>query len=152
MLIENLKRGHQYLLEKVIRDFHFYSEKMGLSEVGWDNRMGKIIEITIEMNEYLSKHFQLEDSLFDSFLQKTKPYNFIEETQNIKIILMEHDQIRKYLNEIRILCDQFTPPRESRSSVKLLYAQLFNIEQDVKKHMFIQEDILFPKILSQPKS
>lgn len=58
----------------------------------------------------------------------------------------EHERTKELIGELRKLTDDYTPPAGSLAAVKLFYAQLFNLEQDVQRHIYIEEHMLFPRM------
>ncbi len=68
------------------------------------------------------------------------PSNLIVKVQN------EHSKILQILSKIRKLTVNFVPSESSNPSLKLCYAQMFNLEQDIQKYLFIAQNILFPKL------
>jgi iron-sulfur cluster repair protein YtfE (RIC family) len=63
----------------------------------------------------------------------------------------EHQAIINQFKKLRLISNHYTPASDSPADMKLCYAQLFNFEQDMLKHIFIDEDILFPKLKQMQK-
>jgi regulator of cell morphogenesis and NO signaling len=51
------------------------------------------------------------------------------------------------LENIRVVSNNYLPSVNSSPALKLCYAQLFDFEQDLHRHIFLEEKILFPKVL-----
>lgn len=69
----------------------------------------------------------------------------------LKDIKKQHHSIERLFSKLRILSHDYTAPAEASAVLRLCYAQLFNFEQDFLKHIFLEEDILFPKLLEAYK-
>lgn len=69
----------------------------------------------------------------------------------LKDIKKQHLTIARLFRKLRILSHDYTAPAQASAVLKLCYAQLFNFEQDFLKHIFLEEDILFPKLLEAYK-
>lgn len=65
---------------------------------------------------------------------------------SVKRIKSEHQSISRLFRKVRLLSNNYTPDEKASSLIKLCYAQLFNFEQDILRHIFIEEDVLFPKL------
>jgi len=72
-------------------------------------------------------------------------------SERIADIGAQHETIGRLFEKLRSVSDHYTPPKGAPASLKLCYAQLFNFEQDILKHLFLEEDILFPKLLEANK-
>jgi iron-sulfur cluster repair protein YtfE (RIC family) len=60
-----------------------------------------------------------------------------------------HKLITRLFNKTRVMSNHYKPAQEAPAVLKLCYAQLFDFEQDMLKHIFIIEDILVPKLLNR---
>jgi regulator of cell morphogenesis and NO signaling len=66
-------------------------------------------------------------------------------------IRKQHAAISRLFKKLRVLSNDYTAPQNASAMIRLCYAQLFNFEQDMMKHIFLEEDILFPKLLANNK-
>lgn len=111
-----------------------------------------------ELKVALEKHVSREENILFPFISNLTKNNTAPNLQPeifsghlINKIKKEHAKISEILNKIRKLSHNYLPPANSSSSLKLCYAQLFNLEQDIHKHVFVEENILFPKLLDFEK-
>lgn len=65
----------------------------------------------------------------------------------LSLIEQEHIQITKDIAEIRKLTNNYTAPVQCSQTLKLCFAELFDFEQDYHKHIHIENNLLFPKVL-----
>ncbi len=65
----------------------------------------------------------------------------------IAVMLDEHEIVGEELAHIRSLLDDFTPPEDACTTMKLLYQELDAFEKDLHKHVFLENVILFPKAM-----
>lgn len=99
-------------------------------------------------------HTYLKQDEKDFFLRLNRigmnePINDLPEI--LAEIRKEHAAIIKLFKKIDAASGQYSPPESASAVIKLCYAQLFNFEQDMLTHIFLKEDILFPKLLSSNK-
>lgn len=59
----------------------------------------------------------------------------------------EHDAAGTLMREIRTLSDDFTPPEWACNTYRALYAQLEEFEEDLHRHVHLENNVLFPKAL-----
>lgn len=65
----------------------------------------------------------------------------------LKLIEQEHLQITKDIAEIRRLTNNYTAPVKCSQTLKLCFAELLDFEQDYHKHIHLENNLLFPKVL-----
>lgn len=59
----------------------------------------------------------------------------------------EHDDTGDHLARIRKLSDDFTPPADACERFQMLYRQLQAFDADTKRHVHVENHVLFPKAL-----
>ena len=67
--------------------------------------------------------------------------------QPILVMEHEHELAGALMHEIRTLTNNFTPPKNSCQSIHLTYAELQAFEQDLHRHIHLENNILFPAAL-----
>jgi regulator of cell morphogenesis and NO signaling len=63
------------------------------------------------------------------------------------MMLMEHEGAEALLSNLRAITCGYTPPAELRNGEEELYGRLAILEADLKRHIQIENDILFPKAI-----
>lgn len=103
------------------------------------DHMDKEEMIVFPRIKYLEKH-GLDQLSFDAQM-----YEYIK----LPIINMEleHDDAGNKMNEIRLLTNNYTPPKDACTTYKLMYACLHAFEIDLHQHVHLENSILFPKAL-----
>ena len=66
----------------------------------------------------------------------------------IAIMREEHADVGKELAHIRNLLGNYIPPNDACATTRLVYKELEAFEQDLHKHVFLENVILFPKAIS----
>lgn len=161
--------GLEELVEYISETYHDYLKELIFSlevHLGTLQKIDTIKHPTVtsirncvqELKIVLEQHVSREENILFPFITKltknNKSLNLEPEIFSghlIKKIKMEHARISEILNKIRKLSHNYSPPANSSAALKLCYAQLFNLEQDIYKHIFVEENILFPKLLDFEK-
>jgi len=65
----------------------------------------------------------------------------------ISVMEQEHDHAGAMLNEIRILSDNYTAPKDACTTYALSFAALKAFELDLHQHVHLENNILFPKAM-----
>lgn len=109
-------------------------------------------DLILKLDNLIRVHLEQEKSEFFTCLAQLrldKPVDALPEL--LAKIRKDHAAIAKLFKKLRVLSNQYTAPENASAMLKLCYAQLFNFEQDILKHIFLEEDILFPKLLATNK-
>ncbi|HEY8055524.1 MAG TPA: iron-sulfur cluster repair di-iron protein [Terriglobales bacterium] len=69
-------------------------------------------------------------------------------TQPVRMMLVEHDHAGRDLAEIRKLGGDFMPPPDACNTYRTLYQALGQFEADMKQHVHLENNILFPRALA----
>lgn len=111
-----------------------------------------------ELKEILEQHIIKEEHFLFPHIAKLVemrnlniPNKLSISESTIKKIKNEHRKVEKTLKKIRQLSNDYTPTVKSSPALKLFYAQLFNFEQDIHKHIFLEENFLFPRVIELEK-
>jgi len=63
----------------------------------------------------------------------------------------EHESVQKTLNQIRQLTNYYTPPPHACTNHKVTYSKLHEIDNDLARHMYLENNILFPRAIEMEK-
>jgi regulator of cell morphogenesis and NO signaling len=62
--------------------------------------------------------------------------------------MAEHEQEGAYLEEIRKLSNDYTPPAYACNTYKVAFALLQEFDVSMQKHMHLERNILFPEAIA----
>jgi regulator of cell morphogenesis and NO signaling len=80
------------------------------------------------------------------------PQPFFGTVENpIRMMENEHESAGENMEEIRLLSSNFTPPEGACTSYRVLFAKLQEFEQDLHRHVHLENNILFSKALRMEK-
>lgn len=63
----------------------------------------------------------------------------------------EHDTVSKILNNLRTHSNNYTPPGNACLSHRVAFSMLQELDQDLTQHVYLENEILFPKALAMEK-
>lgn len=103
----------------------------------------------------LSQHMKKEELMLFPFIKrmvKTKESNgilsqpsFGTVSNPIAMMMQEHDNEGERFREIANLTNNYTAPADGCTTYKVTFAMLDEFEQDLHKHIHLENNILFPK-------
>ena len=66
----------------------------------------------------------------------------------IEMLEAEHDDAVAAMQRVRMLTDSYTPPDDACPTFRGAYYALAELEQDMRAHIRLEQDLLFPRVLA----
>lgn len=148
------KTHHRYVSEKTPILLQFLDK---LSRVHGANHpeLLEINELFKGCAGELAQHMKKEELILFPFIKKMvhatisdilieQPY-FGTVENPIAVMMKEHDNEGVRFRKIAELTSNYTPPSDACNTYKVTFAMLEEFEQDLHKHIHLENNILFPK-------
>lgn len=112
----------------------------------------------LKMSKDLSMHLLKEEETLFPYIERVEtlvargtaiswpPFGTVENP--IRMMVLEHDQTEDELREIRKLSGGFTPPGDATEHLVSLYKALASFDQDMQRHIDIENCELFPRAVA----
>lgn len=138
----------QPYLKKALVTF-FRCEKIIRTKHNAENHTSELTDLLLRLGKLIELHLNWEEEHFFPFLRMELQYT--EQTLRdlytfLTKLREEHKVILTLFEEARILSNDYTPSSLSSSTIKLCFAQIFDFEQDMLKHIFFEDHMIFPKL------
>ena len=66
----------------------------------------------------------------------------------VRMMMLEHDRCFELLGEIRETASNYRVPEGAHASVASLYSELEELERDLRQHIHLEADLLFPRAIA----
>ena len=156
-LADYIVHTHHSYIKKEMPQILSWLEKVASKHGSMYSELYKISELFVELSNEMNHHMhneetilfprikQLEQNGFEPVPFDIKHYQYLQ----LPIIDMEDDdeEADDKMAEIRKLTNNYTPPADSCTTFKLLYASLQAFEIDLHQYVHLENNILFPKAL-----
>jgi len=144
-IITYLKNSHHYYSEEifpeVIKNIHLLSE---------ENKMPGVSMVESFFNQYkkeVDRHFEYEEDIaFPYILSLLDNEQNHKANYSVKKYKEHHDDIEEKLDDLKRLLVQHLPQKNDRIIRRKILFALFGLEQDLRIHAKIENDILIPFI------
>ena len=157
-----------YLADYIVNTHHKYVEEASAILIQYSDKVAKvhghhytevveINKIVHQVVQELASHMKKEEIiLFPCIKRMVAEKNgasFISKPQfgtienPIKMMETEHEVAGDLLKQISVLSNNYTPPEGACNTFKALYNKLNEFEQDLHKHVHLENNILFPKAI-----
>ena len=103
----------------------------------------------------LAQHMKKEELILFPFVKKmmeatkshasVEPPHFGTVNNPIAMMMEEHDNEGERFRKIAALTNNYTPPADACNTYRVTFAMLEEFEQDLHKHIHLENNILFPK-------
>ena len=153
LLADYIEKKHHRYVEKKIPELKTYLNK--ISKVHGE-RHPELIEIealfTASALELMA-HMNKEEMVLFPFVRKmstdeiNQPPSFGTVQNPINMMMQEHDNEGERFRLIASLSDDYTPPQDACATYQVAFSMLKEFEEDLQKHIHLENNILFPKAI-----
>ena len=158
-----------FLADYIVNNHHEYVRRMipviaahtqKVAAVHGD-RHPEVIEIANKFSTVykdLKQHLMKEEQILFPYIKQLKKISetdkgkerpfFGTASNPIKMMESEHEAAGDELFEIRRLSNGYTPPEDACNTYRVCFQELKDFEEDLHKHVHLENNILFPKTIS----
>lgn len=151
---------HKYVKENVIMLYE-YSDKVADRHSNNHPEVIRITQLYEKIVEDLYMHMRNEETILFPYIKKLaiakrkqhkiEISGFENIANQIKLMENEHIAVGGFIDEIHQISNSFTPPEDACASYKVLYSKLYEFEKDLHKHVHLENNILFPRVIQLEK-
>jgi regulator of cell morphogenesis and NO signaling len=158
-LIDYIVQTHHEYVKKELPQIFSYLQLVAAKHGERHPELMKVFNFFADVKEELEGHLKKEELIL---FPRIKELQKLAEMENanlhlnitylqspITVMEQEHDHAGNLLNEIRILTDNYTPPADACTTYRLSFAALQAFELDLHQHIHLENNILFPKAISE---
>ena len=142
-IIEHILARYHQVHRYQLQDLLSLAEKV--SSVHADVFPAEILPLLRQTQQELLSHMQKEERvLFPMILNGAG----IQASMPIQVMRHEHDEHQQTLARFRELTQDFVAPANACASWQRLYAELAIFCNDLRDHIVLENEVLFPRVLS----
>ncbi|MEZ0130887.1 iron-sulfur cluster repair di-iron protein [Flavobacterium sp. LBUM151] len=155
LLVDYIEKTHHRYVEEKTPILVQFLDKLCKVHGGGHPELFKINELFTAGAGELSQHMKKEELMLFPFIKrmvKTKESNgvltqpsFGTVSNPIAMMMQEHENEGDRFREIAELTNNYTPPADGCTTYKVTFAMLKEFEEDLHKHIHLENNILFPK-------
>ena len=148
------KTHHRYVEEKTPIIIQFLDKLCSVHGAN-HKELFEINELFIGSSQDLAAHMKKEELILFPYVKKmmkaTISHSLIEEPffgtikNPIASMMDEHDAEGERFRTISALSNNYTPPNDACNTYQVTFAMLKEFEEDLHKHIHLENNILFPK-------
>ena len=148
-LTDYIVNNHHSYVRKMLPEISFYAEKVARVHGERDPELYDILQNVNLLRSELLGHLQKEEQ---ELFPQIKDLVTQKKTSSVKSAIVgaleeEHDKAGELMANIEELTNGFNPPSNACASYRVLFQNLKGFQQDLHKHVHLENNILFPKAL-----
>src|SRR4030065_929300 len=154
-LVDYIMNNHHQYVRRMIPVISLHSDKVASVHGKNHPETLQIADLFLAVRDELEGHMMKEERiLFPQIKQMvlnqkensqflTPPFGTIQNP--IRMMEFEHTSAGDALYQIRELSNNYSHPEDACNTFKALYSELKDFEEDLHKHIHLENNILFPK-------
>lgn len=157
LLADYIEKTHHRYVEAKIPEIMPYLQKVVRVHGDRYPELFEVFELFKASAGELTTHMKKEELILFPFVRKMidakakgeKVQASFGSVQNpIKAMMVEHDNEGERFRTIADLTEDYTPPVDACNTYRVTYALLEEFENDLHKHIHLENNILFPKAIA----
>jgi len=154
-LVDYIINNHHQYVRRMIPVISLHADKVASVHGQNHPEMIEISDLFLAVREELEGHMMKEERILFPYIKQLysakknneqiapPPFGTIQNP--IRMMEAEHTSAGNAMSRIRELSDNFTAPADACNTFKALYSELKEFEEDLHKHIHLENNILFPK-------
>lgn len=139
-----VRRHHGYLYDEMPR-IHAMAERVAHVHGGHTPTLVEVFEVFRGMREELENHMLKEERiLFPAIVAMAEGRGGQLLDGPIACMMHEHEETGRALEALRRLTGEYSPPAEACNTYRALFAGLADLEEDLHRHIHLENHVLFP--------
>lgn len=157
-LIAHIVRTHHTRVRQELPRLLTLSAKVVSKHGGNHPELLRVHELSQELDEDMSAHLRKEEEILFPYISRLgetaaeAPSDcFPTVAYPIAVMVKEHESAGAIMAELRQITSEYQAPPEACPTYRGLYTALLEFEQDLQKHVHLENNILFPRAIELEK-
>lgn len=156
-LADYIQNTHHQYVSKAIPQILPLAQKVADVHGEHHSEVVVINELFNDLADELLSHMQKEEQILFPYIKKlvvdesagkcSDPSCFGSILAPILVMEQEHENAGIILKQLFNLSDGYTPPEDACNTFRVLYGKLKEFEDDLHRHIHLENNILFPKAI-----
>lgn len=158
LLADYIEKKHHRYVRNRIPELKAYLNKIAKVHGERHPELHQVESLFTGSAEDLLQHMEKEEKILFPIVREISEQAGTARTDQksvvapIKVMMEEHDNEGERFRQIAALTDDYTPPQDACTTYEVAFKMLSEFEADLHKHIHLENNILFPKVLETDKS
>lgn len=159
-LADHIVATHHAFVKKEMPLILGYLQKVATKHGDRHPEMVTVFSIFSKVKQEMEEHMQKEELILFPRIKEVEDkvanggvavnVNYLQ--LPVGVMEAEHEQAGKWLNDIRELTNHYTAPADACTTLRLSIAALQAFEEDLHRHVHLENNILFPRAIGLVKA
>lgn len=152
---------HRFVRDK-LPEIEIYARKVAKVHGSRHKELNVILNEFLMLKDELLNHLEKEEKMLFPYIKELVKWEKSGEKMDqkphfgtvenpVRMMEVEHDEAGESMAKIQKLSNNFTPPEDACASYRVLFQNLEGFQDDLHKHVHLENNILFPKALELEK-
>ena len=162
LLIDYIEQRHHRFVRSKLPEIEIYAKKVAKVHGERNPELNDILREFMMLKDELLSHLEKEEQLLFPYIKELeeadqagekmeKEPDFRRVEDPVKMMEVENDEAGEAMANIQKWSKNFTPPEDACASYRVLFQNLEGFQDDLHKHVHLENNILFPKALELEK-
>jgi regulator of cell morphogenesis and NO signaling len=152
-LIQHILLRHHFYVKQSMPTIQDHLVKVATKHGDRFPYMFEVLNLFIQLRGELGMHLQKEEMILFPRIKEIESLHHFNQKRNIDsnyifgpvgVMENEHDKAGEVMYKIRQLTNNYTPPAEACTTFKVSLAELKEFEEDLHRHVHLENNLLFP--------
>jgi regulator of cell morphogenesis and NO signaling len=159
-LVAHIVDTHHAYIRSSAPTIEAYLEKLVKVHGARHPELARVAHVFAQMSRELIPHMMKEEHVLFPYIgeltratpgaPRLSPFGTVQNP--IHMMEREHEEVGNEMRIIRELTNDFTPPADGCTTYRVCFAELQRFEEDLHRHVHLENNILFPKTVSLEQS
>ena len=147
-LVDYIINNHHSYVERKLPDIIFLADKVARVHGSEHPELIEMLKLVLELNSEMLSHLQKEESVTFPRIKQMETGYSDNSFQSLVLdeLEEEHEAAGGIMGELETLSKGFTPPEGACTSYVIYFKALKEFQDDLHKHVHLENNILFPKV------
>jgi regulator of cell morphogenesis and NO signaling len=151
-LVQYILETHHAYTRQAIETVTLLSEKVAARHGSNHAEVLNVRGLVVALVNDLEPHMMKEEQILFPYVEALETGEvssscFGTVANPIRVMMMEHESVGEILVELRRVTSGYALPEDACLSFRALYERLADLEQDLHRHIHLENDVLFPRAL-----
>lgn len=157
-LVDYIINNHHHYVRTKLPEIKTYAKKVASVHGKTYPELNEMLEIFLKLKEEMLSHLQKEETILFPYIKKlsnalgngesVRPeLQFSSAEQAVAMMEDEHEEAGSLMARLEELSNGFTPPEDACTTFRIYFQNLEAFQNDLHKHVHLENNILFPKAL-----
>lgn len=162
-LVDYIINNHHHYVRTKLPEIKAYAKKVAKVHGKSYPELQEMLDLFLELKDEMLSHLEKEEKILFPYIKKLAKMNaegrsgarelqFESPEEAIAMLEDEHETAGDIMLQLKILSNSFTPPKDACTTFRVYFQNLQAFQDDLHKHVHLENNILFPKVLQMMKA